>query len=165
MKGTVRTFSFVLTLVAAVAVIAGGALYLDEPALYAGPDQLAEPAPPSATAGPLYLRPQNSRYFTDASGRPVYLTGSHTWNNLQDIGRTDPPVPFDFDEYLRFMRQHRHNFIRLWRWETSQLTVREWKSRALHRERTHGSAAAGSRHSMASRNSTCHSSIRRTSTG
>ena len=128
MKDTVRTFSFVLTLVAAVVVIAGGALYLDEPALYAGPDQLAEPAPPSATAGPLSLRPQNSRYFTDASGRPVYLTGSHTWNNLQDIGRTDPPAPFDFDEYLRFMRQHRHNFIRLWRWETSQLTVREWNT-------------------------------------
>ena len=133
MKGTVRTFSFVLILVAAVAVITAGVVLPRRACTaYAGPDQLAEPALQPATAGPLSLRPQNPRYFTDTSGRPVYLTGSHTWNNLQDIGRTDPPVAFDFDEYLRFMRQHRHNFIRLWRWETSKLTIREWKGVVLY---------------------------------
>ena len=48
--------------------------------------------------GPLRLHPQNPRYFTDGGKNPdgslraVYLTGSHTWDNLQDIGESDPPV-------------------------------------------------------------------------
>jgi len=32
----------------------------------------------------------NPRYFTDGSGRAIYLTGSHTWNNLQDSGNPAP---------------------------------------------------------------------------
>ena len=38
----------------------------------------------------------NRRYFAGPTGDIVYLTGSHTWCNLQDIGKTDPPAPFDF---------------------------------------------------------------------
>jgi hypothetical protein len=34
--------------------------------------------------GPLRAHPRNPRYFTDGSGKPVYLTGSHHWDNLQD---------------------------------------------------------------------------------
>ena len=34
--------------------------------------------------GPLRVHPQNGRYFTDSGGRAIYLTGSHTWSNLQD---------------------------------------------------------------------------------
>ena len=41
--------------------------------------------------GPLRVHPGNPRYFTDGSGRPVYLTGSHTWNNLVDMGRRTRP--------------------------------------------------------------------------
>ncbi len=67
--------------------------------------------------GPLRLHPRNPRYFADSQGRIVYLTGSHTWSNLQDMGLDDPPKPFDFDSYLDFLVQHHHNFIRLWRWE------------------------------------------------
>ena len=43
-------------------------------------------------AGPLRVHPQNPRYFTDGttnadgSLKAVFLTGSHTWSNLQDIG-------------------------------------------------------------------------------
>lgn len=73
-------------------------------------------SPPKAT-GPLRLHPANPRYFTDGSGRAVYLTGSHTWDSLQDLGETDPPAAFDFDAYLDFLARHGHNFIRLWRWE------------------------------------------------
>ena len=40
--------------------------------------------------GPLRVCEANPRYFTDGSGRAIYLTGSHTWNNLQDMGPTDP---------------------------------------------------------------------------
>src|SRR5262245_17715422 len=39
-----------------------------------------------AAIGPLRVHPANPRYFTDGSGKAVYLTGAHTWNNLQDIG-------------------------------------------------------------------------------
>ena len=62
-------------------------------------------------------------YFVDTAGRPVYLTGSHTWNNLQDLGYTDPPDQFDFEEYLRFLELHNHNFIRMWRSESPQVSV------------------------------------------
>ena len=59
----------------------------------------------------------NRRYFADPAGDIVYLTGSHTWCNLQDMGKTDPPEPFDYDAYLDFLIAHNHNFMRLWRWE------------------------------------------------
>src|SRR5262245_6362983 len=64
--------------------------------------------------GPLRVLPSNSRYFTDGTGRAVYLTGSHTWWNFQDGGRSDPPPNFDFIEYLDFLKRYNHNFVRLW---------------------------------------------------
>ena len=70
-----------------------------------------------AGKGPLRVHPANPRYFTDDGERAVYLTGSHTWDNLQDMGDTAPPPAFDFDAYLGFLTKHHHNFIRLWRWE------------------------------------------------
>jgi hypothetical protein len=82
--------------------------------------------PIPAEAGPLAVSTSNPRYFTHRSGptagRAVYLTGSHIWNNLHDgmgpgAEATEEPEPFDFDGYLRFLTEHGHNFIRLWRWE------------------------------------------------
>lgn len=64
--------------------------------------------------GPLRVHPTNGRYFTDGSGKAIYLTGSHTWNNLQHNG-VYPRV--DYDEYLDFLDKHNHNFIRMWAWE------------------------------------------------
>ena len=66
---------------------------------------------------PLRVHPTNPRYFTDDGRRVVYLTGSHTWSNLQDMGMDDPPAPFDFDAYLALLKRYNHNCIRLWRWE------------------------------------------------
>jgi hypothetical protein len=63
------------------------------------------------------VHPDNRRYFTDGSGRAIYLTGSHVWNNLVDMGPGDPPPKFDFDAYLDFLEKYGHNFIRLWAWE------------------------------------------------
>lgn len=77
----------------------------------------AAPPAPAARGGPLRVHPRNGRYFSDAAGRAVYLTGAHTWNNFCDIGPGNPPAAFDFDKYLDFLLQHHHNFIRLWRWE------------------------------------------------
>lgn len=79
----------------------------------------AAPDTPKAAGirGPLRVDPTNPRYFTDDGQRAVYLTGSHTWDNLQDMAETDPPAAFDFNAYLDFLAKHDHNFIRLWRWE------------------------------------------------
>ena len=74
------------------------------------------------TMGPLKVHPSNPRYFEDGTGQVVFLTGSHTWSNLKDMGKTDPPPSFDFGAYLDFMQQHHHNFIRMWTWELSQYT-------------------------------------------
>jgi len=66
---------------------------------------------------PLTVHPNNPRYFTDGSGRAIYLTGSHTWANLQDVGLTDPSPLFNWTTYLDFMQKYGHNFMRLWVWE------------------------------------------------
>ena len=57
------------------------------------------------TAAPLHASASNSRYFFDDSGKAVYLTGLHTWNNLQDHGVTTPPPAFDFDGHLDYLRR------------------------------------------------------------
>ena len=79
-----------------------------------------EPAGEITAKGPLRVHPANPRYFTDGTGNAVYLTGSHTWNNLKDMGKTDPPAHFDFDSYLDFLERLNHNFIRMWTWELSK---------------------------------------------
>ena len=66
---------------------------------------------------PLEVSSENPRYFTDGSGKAIYLTGSHTWSNLVDMSPDDPPEPFDYDAYLKWMVQYNHNFFRLWTWE------------------------------------------------
>jgi hypothetical protein len=83
------------------------------------------PSSPEGALGPLVVSERNPRYFTvsgDPSGRAVYLAGSHIWHNLQDgigPGRScsDDPERMDFGEYLDFLTERGHNFIRLWRWE------------------------------------------------
>ena len=67
--------------------------------------------------GPLRVSEENPRYFTDDEGKAVYLTGSHTWNNLVDMSPADPLENFDFVHYLQWLKQYNHNFIRLWVWE------------------------------------------------
>jgi hypothetical protein len=82
--------------------------------------------PPIRTAtfnGPLRVDPLNPRYFTDNSGKAIYLTGSHTWSNLQDNGGSDPPPLFDYTAYLDFLQENNHNFFRLWTWEQARWTV------------------------------------------
>ena len=66
--------------------------------------------------GPLRAHPENPRYFTDDGERAVLLTGSHTWNLLADMGPSDPPPALDFEAYLDWMADLKHNFIRGWTW-------------------------------------------------
>jgi len=70
-----------------------------------------------AAKGPLRVNPRNPRYFTDESGKAIYLTGAHTWSDFKDMGEIDPPPRFDFEAYLDFLQQYNHNFIRMWTWE------------------------------------------------
>jgi hypothetical protein len=67
--------------------------------------------------GPLVVDPVNPRYFADATGRPVYLTGSHTWAVVQDAGPQSPPEPLDWASFLRAIVRYGHTFTRLWTWE------------------------------------------------
>jgi hypothetical protein len=78
-----------------------------------------------AANDPLRISKSNPRYFADSSGKPVYLTGSHTWASLQDMGLSNPPPEFDFPAYLGFLERHGHNFIRLWRWEFPRWTEKK----------------------------------------
>ena len=71
----------------------------------------------SQTVRTLRVLSSNPRYFTDGSGKAVYLTGSHTWSNMRDLGQTDPPPIFDFNGYLDLLQSNGHNFIRLWAWD------------------------------------------------
>ncbi len=67
---------------------------------------------------PLTVYPENSRYFVDGCGELIYLSGSHTWMNLQDIDDVDPiQEPFDYEAYLNILSENHHNFFRLWYWE------------------------------------------------
>ena len=73
------------------------------------------PARNSIASGPLRKNPANGRYFTDGSGKAIYLAGSHTWANMIDRGRLNPPgVEFDYAAYMRWMVDHNFNFMRLW---------------------------------------------------
>jgi hypothetical protein len=64
----------------------------------------------------------NARYFTDGSGKAIYLTGSHNSNNLQDGATVGQPITtiFDFADYLNFLQAHNHNFIRMWMYEAGE---------------------------------------------
>ena len=78
------------------------------------------------TNGPLRPHPTNGRYFADATGRAVYLTGSHTWWTLARPAKRNPVScpehpwhPFSFAAYVDRLASLGHNFLRLWTWEST----------------------------------------------
>jgi Family of unknown function (DUF6298) len=85
-------------------------------AVYSAPDKIPWTTQRDPATGPLRVQSANPRHFTDGNGKTIYLTGSHTWNNLQE--RTDAPQPeFGYIGYLRLLGRQNHNFMRLWVWE------------------------------------------------
>jgi hypothetical protein len=82
--------------------------------------EVAATVPWTMIAGPLRVSSINPRYFTNSTGRAVYLTGSHTWPNFQDGGVTDPPRAFTWIAYLDMLRAHHLNIIKLWRFEQAK---------------------------------------------
>ena len=88
--------------------------------------------PRRPATGPLRVHPENSRYFTDGSGKAIYLTGSHTWASLQDTLPVDGnQIAFDYDAYLDFLEKHNHNFFRLWAWESTDWVARDSKNAVI----------------------------------
>jgi hypothetical protein len=67
----------------------------------------------SSINGPL-RQSNNPNYFQDANGAPLILCGSHSWNTLQDWGTDGVVRPVDFDAFVRFLKDHGHNFTLLW---------------------------------------------------
>lgn len=71
---------------------------------------------PVLATGPLKRSLANANYFEDANGKPVFLVGSHTWSNFQDMGMEGDKI-FDYDQYIQFMVRNHFNFMRFWNWE------------------------------------------------
>jgi len=63
---------------------------------------------------PLKALATNPNYFSDGSGKAIYLTGSHTWNTLQDWGTNGSIQTLDFKAFVNMLVSHRHNFTLLW---------------------------------------------------
>ena len=81
----------------------------------ASPASLATPAPASKPITvPLRVLSTNPRYFTDGSGKAVYLTGSQTWNTLQDWGTNGVVQPINFKAFVKMLVAHHHSFTLLW---------------------------------------------------
>lgn len=72
------------------------------------------------TNGPLRVCKENPKYFCDRDGKAILLTGSHTWYNLIDMGPSDPPPAFDYPQYITWMKELNHNFMRMWAWDLVQ---------------------------------------------
>ncbi len=97
--------------------------------------------------GVLRVNPTNPRYFTDGSGKAIYLTGSHTWFAIQSGGYTDPPATFNYDAYLDWLVARNHNFFKSFAWMQTrgdQATASPWFNSPLPYLRTGpGNAADG----------------------
>ena len=115
-----------LLLAAVVAIVAGGSIgaiaySADTNGSAAPPRRAAKPQKP----GPLRPLKANPRYFTDGRGKPVYLTGSHTWWSQGDeiwpvCGGDGSQGRFDYDAFLDQLKAWGHNFTRLWHVELSR---------------------------------------------
>ena len=78
-----------------------------------GEDLASIPSKP--TAGLLRVHPGNSRYFTDDSGKAIYMTGSHVWWNIVAKGGRNPPyTDADYEAFLDYIESFDHNFTRIW---------------------------------------------------
>ncbi|HEX5412323.1 MAG TPA: putative collagen-binding domain-containing protein [Terriglobia bacterium] len=72
------------------------------------------PAPSKSIKAPLRALATNPRYFTDGSGKAIYLAGSQTWNTLQDWGTNGRVRPINFTAFVKMLVKHHHNFTLLW---------------------------------------------------
>jgi Family of unknown function (DUF6298)/Putative collagen-binding domain of a collagenase len=73
-----------------------------------------------SVSGPLRVSRENPRYFSDSSGKIVYLAGSQSggWDIQDDTFSgyvaLGTRVSFDFKKYLEHTEAQNHNLIRMW---------------------------------------------------
>src|SRR6266567_454860 len=65
--------------------------------------------------GPLKQSTVNTRYFVDPAGNAVFLSGSHTWNDVQDTSQSSSPAAFPFANYVNMLKADGQNATILWR--------------------------------------------------
>ncbi|HKV62464.1 MAG TPA: IPT/TIG domain-containing protein, partial [Candidatus Acidoferrum sp.] len=69
----------------------------------------------SSAMGPLVQSGANSHYFAMPNGQAVYLTGSDTWNDVQNTDQSSTPAAFPFTNYVNMLKTNGHNTTILWR--------------------------------------------------
>ena len=63
-------------------------------------------------AGPLRVHSSNPRYFTDDSGKPLYMAGSQVWYVLHEGNH--PVNEKRITDFLDWMKSQGHNYTRTW---------------------------------------------------
>jgi glyoxylase-like metal-dependent hydrolase (beta-lactamase superfamily II) len=71
------------------------------------------PPKPTSAEGPLRVHTENPRYFTDGSGKAIYLGGHQVFTEIQDNAWTKPWV-LDWPKHLEFMKERNLNYLRNW---------------------------------------------------
>ena len=70
--------------------------------------------------GPLTLSAEHPHFFSDGTGKAVFLGGAHTWAYSQERGVEGETPPFDHHAYLDVLVSAGHNCLRVWTWEHAQ---------------------------------------------
>jgi len=83
-------------------------------------EQSGETTRKTPATGPLRVSMANPRYFSDESGRPIYLAGSYSDWSLQDNAWGGGGGVFDLEAFLDLSATHNHNFQRMSAVETSR---------------------------------------------
>ena len=95
----------------------------------------------AAATGPLRVNSVNPRYFADASGKPVYLTGAYDWNFAALMADSMA------SDYLNYLVAHKQNFIRVSTndptfWQTSPPSSTPFDDAYFHTLKTRVAAAS-----------------------
>ena len=69
----------------------------------------------ASAMGPLVQSATSPAYFVTPNGKPIFLSGSHTWDTFQDLDQSTNPAAFDFTAYVNFLKANGHNVTILWR--------------------------------------------------
>src|SRR4029077_1912193 len=69
-------------------------------------------------SGPLMAagatQPDSNYFKVGGTSQVILLSGSHTWNDMQDADDATGTTAFDFNAYVSFLRSHRMNATILW---------------------------------------------------
>lgn len=64
--------------------------------------------------GPLVPSSSNPNFFMRPDGKVIVLSGTQTWDTMQNTSESSTPEVFDFTAYVNFLSAHGHNTTILW---------------------------------------------------